>query len=258
MSNTSKTHTDAINASQLMDAIVTAPTWNQSIFTDSIQLFPNSVLSETLLHGGPQKPEACQDKRPLSEVSAELQKILKMTRQELMDASTRTPSNASKSLSLASSSLRLDPTKIEFFDRISIQLVQSMKTFEEAYDQQISSQVAGYYDHRFAGDTAIVNRQETIPGLGQAARDLNIAQESMLRTIEEVCGLQESISYLINPSSDIQKWIGQAKEDLLRSCSEDSGVQVTLDRLSTMSATLERAQQRIASGNGVDTRFYGK
>ncbi|KAF9400309.1 hypothetical protein BGX21_004563 [Mortierella sp. AD011] len=209
----SETHADAMNASHLMDSIVSSPAWNQGIFSDSIQLFPSDLLSEARLSGGPEQRKNDHFRRTLSETSAELQGSLKKIRLEIVDATTRDPSLGLK-LSPSSSSLRLDPTKIQLFDRASLQLIQSMEAFEDAYNRQISSQIAEYYSRRHGGDAAGVDEQDTIP----------------------------------DPSSETQRSIEQAKKDLLRSCSEDSGVQTTLDRLSTMSATLERARERIIAG----------
>ncbi|KAF9994613.1 hypothetical protein BGZ80_002843 [Entomortierella chlamydospora] len=244
----SETHADAMNASHLMDSIVSSPAWNQSIFSDSIQLFPSDLFSEARLSGGPEQRKNDYFRRTLSETSAELQESLKKIRLEIVDATARDPSLGLK-LSPSSSSLRLDPTRIQLFDRASLQLIQSMEAFEDAYNWQISSQIAEYYSRRHSGDAAGVGEQDTIPGLGLAARDLNTAQETMLNIIKNVCDLHESVSCITDPSSETQKSIEQAKKDLLRSCSEDSGVQATLDRLSTMSATLERARQRIIAGN---------
>ncbi|KAF9355767.1 hypothetical protein BGX26_006167 [Mortierella sp. AD094] len=214
----SETHADAMNASYLMDSIVSSPAWNQSIFSDSIQLFPSDLVSEAQLSRGPGQRKNDYSGRALSETSAELQESLKKTRLDIMNATTRDPSLASK-LSSSSSSLRLNPKRIQLFDRASLQLIQSMEAFEDAYNRQISSHIAGYYSRRHGDNVADIDEQDTIP----------------------------------DPSSETQKSIEQAKKDLLRSCSEDSSVQATLDRLSTMSATLERARQRIVAGNRVDT-----
>lgn len=41
--------TDAINASKLMDTILSTPSFHQSLFTDSVQLFPSHILQEARL-----------------------------------------------------------------------------------------------------------------------------------------------------------------------------------------------------------------
>ncbi|KAF9200495.1 hypothetical protein BGZ49_009286 [Haplosporangium sp. Z 27] len=241
-------HTDAMNASQLLDAIVSVPAWNQSIFTDSIQLFPSNILSEARLYSGPQRLENYYGEGTFSEISVEIQESLKKTRQDLVDAASQNPKLVSKLP--RSSTLSLDPAGLQSFDRASLQLVRSMQDFEDTYNRQMSSHVEEYSSHHL-GDSITTIKEDTIPGLGQAARDLNVAQEEMLKIIKNVCDLQDSVAQLAGPSSEIQMWIEQAKKELLRSCPEESSVQAMLDRLSAMSAILERARQRITANKTI-------
>lgn len=71
-------------------------------------------------------------------------------------------------------------------------------------------------------------------------------QESLLGMTNSIRDLQESVSSLSSPSSSIRSDLTQAKKGLLRG-SDDSDVDAMLDRLKTMSATLETALQRMKS-----------
>ncbi|KAF9434856.1 hypothetical protein BGZ76_007291 [Entomortierella beljakovae] len=222
MNDRVKIRNNALNASQLMDSIIISPAWNQNIFTDSVQLFPGEVLGES----------NWQEKFTVGfvELSAKLQETLKNTHQELIEAVGKNASLGSN-LHLPSSSLVIDNEKVRLFDKASLQLIQSMETFKKVYQSS---------DHgtksRIRQDD--LDEQDSIPGLGQAIRELNIAQDGLLSTVRSVGYLQGSVSSLANSTLGVQ----QVKEQLL--CSfEDSSVQATLERLTAMSTTLEKARQ---------------
>jgi len=161
-------------------------------------------------------------------------------------------------------------------------LVLLMSTFEHSYQQEISLHVANYHRSHDIGNGN--GQQDTIPGtvanfsfcmsaayllsiesngshktiavamhcpcwlpgLGEASRNLNTIQESLLDMTNGIRNIQESVSSLSSPTSSIRADLIQAKKGLLRG-SDDSDVETMLDRLLTMSATLETALQRMES-----------
>jgi len=70
-----------------------------------------------------------------------------------------------------------------------------------------------------------------------------MTQEALLNMMYNIRTVQETISHLTDPSSQTQRAIASAQQDLIRG-SDDATVETHLDRLYTMSASLERALQR--------------
>lgn len=84
---------------------------------------------------------------------------------------------------------------------------------------------------------------EKQPGLGEAARTLRSTQEALINMMANIRTVQDNMALLSDPSSKTNRAITSVQQDLIRG-SGDSGVEAHLDRLYSMSATLERALQR--------------
>ncbi|KAF9360718.1 hypothetical protein BGX34_007535 [Mortierella sp. NVP85] len=245
-----KNRADAMNACRLMDTLISTPDLNQTIFSDSIQLFSDDVLQEARATIGQLPAQEQTNQQFLEDMFLELQRALEKTQQEISIVLSQNPSlNAkaspsSSSPSLSSPSLKLSPDMLESLREATGRLVLLMSTFEHSYQQEISLHVANYHRSHNIGNGN--GQRDTIPGLGEASRNLNTLQESLLDMTNGIRDIQESVSSLSSPSSSIRADLIQAKKDLLRG-SDDSGVEAMLDRLLTMSATLETALQRMES-----------
>lgn len=77
----SKTRTDAINACKLMDTVLSTPSYHASLFTDSIQLFPDHILQDARLLSS--QPNNNQQPQDLNTIMADLQDLLETTRVEI-------------------------------------------------------------------------------------------------------------------------------------------------------------------------------
>ncbi|KAG0210246.1 hypothetical protein BGX33_005027 [Mortierella sp. NVP41] len=252
MSNTNdnaKTKAEAINACRLMDTVVTTPSWHQSLFTDSIQLFPDHILQEArhfdLQHsktshnrptGTGQQQQQPQQQQDLNIMMAELQSLVERTRLEISEAISKNPA-----LKSASSSLEMDAAALSSFDTASHKLIRAMNVFQDTYRQTNTSQLVRDYQQQY--DQHSSTEQDTVAGLGEAARNLRATQGALLDMMTNIHSVQENISLLTDPSSQTQSAIASVQQDLICG-SDDPAVEVHLDRLYTMSATLERALQR--------------
>lgn len=80
-------------------------------------------------------------------------------------------------------------------------------------------------------------------GLGEAAKTLRSTQEALFNMMANIRTVQDNMALLTDPSSKTNRALTSVQQDLIRG-SGDPGVEAHLDRLYTMSATLERALQR--------------
>ncbi|KAK3818821.1 MAG: hypothetical protein J3Q66DRAFT_338631 [Benniella sp.] len=246
-----KNRADAMNACRLMDTLISTPDLSRTIFSDSIQLFSDDVLQEARATIGQLPAQEQTNQQFLEDMFSELQRALEKTQQEMSiilsqnpNLNAKTSLSSSSSPSLSSPSLKLSPDMLESLREAAGRLVLLMSTFEHSYQQEISLHVANYHRSHNIGNGN--GQQDTIPGLGEASRNLNTIQESLLDMTNGIRDIQESVSSLSSPSSSIKADLIQAKKGLLRG-SDDPDVETMLDRLLTMSATLETALQRMES-----------
>ncbi|KAF8927778.1 hypothetical protein BGZ47_001954 [Haplosporangium gracile] len=116
-----------------------------------------------------------------------------------------------------------------------------MHTFHNSYQQYNTSQhVLAYHQQQQRG-SHLSSEQDTIPG--EAAKVLHSTQEALLNMMSNIRTVQDNMVLLTDPSSITNKAIVSIQQALIRG-SGDPGVEAHLDRLYTMSATLERALQR--------------
>ncbi|KAF9146787.1 hypothetical protein BG015_011493 [Linnemannia schmuckeri] len=234
----SRTKTDAINACRLMDTILSTPSFHQGLFTDSVQLFPNHILQDTRLQNHNTNSNSQQQTQDLNTIMTGLQSLLETTRLEINKALSKNPTWKS-----ASSSLEMDTSTLSAFDNASHQLMHAMHTFHNSYQQYNTSQhVLAYHQQQQRGSHPS-SEQDTIPGLGEAVKVLRSTQEALLNMMLNIRAVQDNLALLTDPSSMTSKAIASVQQDLIRG-SGDPGVEAHLDRLYTMSATLERALQR--------------
>ncbi|KAF9910478.1 hypothetical protein BX616_010852 [Lobosporangium transversale] len=242
--------TAAVNACRLMDSIMTTPTWNHSIFTDSVQLFSTDLLREAEEPQQKRYHQTISGTKTLETIFSEIQEALYAAQQRLESKLGEVPYNANYISS--SISLKLDQNMKASFDRATTELIRSMQKFEELYEQELSQSITAYHHrHHLCNESGDVTQlsskqqqQETVPGLGEAASSLNMEQNLLLSMLNDTHELQKSLVSLISPSSETQQNIQQAKKDLLRG-TDDPDVQSMLDRLKAMTHTLEKSRQRI-------------
>ncbi|KAK3829946.1 MAG: hypothetical protein JOS17DRAFT_775772 [Linnemannia elongata] len=235
----SKTRTDAINACKLMDTVLSTPSFHSSLFTDSVQLFPDQILQDAHLLSS--QSNSRQQPQDLNTIMADLQALLEMTRVEINKALSKTPA-----LKAASSSLEMNTSTLSAFDAASHQLIRAMNIFHNSYQQHNTSQhVLVYQQQKQQQQRGLhpSSEQDTIPGLGDAAKTLRSTQEALINMMANIRTVQDNMTLLTDPSSNTNRSITSVQQDLIRG-SGDPGVEAYLDRLYTMSATLERALQR--------------
>ncbi|KAG0230010.1 hypothetical protein BGX31_006007 [Mortierella sp. GBA43] len=242
-----------MSACRLMDTFISSPDWNRTIFTDSVQLFSDDILLDAQATAAarqqPPAQESRTDQRFLEDLFLELQESLKSTQKELSAILAQSPT-LNDPASLPSSSLKLNPVILDSLESATTRLLQLMNTFEQSYHQEISPHVQGYHRSRNPGGT---NERDTVPGLGEAARNMNRTQDTLLSIMDSIRDFQESVSSLSDPSSTTREEIIQARKDLLRG-SDDSNVETMLERLLVMSATLEIALERTRTHKTTTTR----
>ncbi|KAF9282945.1 hypothetical protein BGZ68_005647 [Mortierella alpina] len=229
--NATSSRVDAINACRLMDTLVSTPQWQQSIFTDSIQLFPDNLLLEAK-HSQAQDPA----QRPLDQILSELQGRLNNAQQKLGHF---LPKPKDQALATSSSSLRLDKSGLAALNKATKQLMETMDAFQRVFDQDISSHLQNY--QRRQQRTEI---QGTIPGLGLEARRLNETQRSLGEMLDNIRDIRGAVASLTEPPSRTQKALLDANRGLVHG-SDDADVHTMLERLAAMAATLERTLRRI-------------
>ncbi|KAF9145617.1 hypothetical protein BGX30_007952 [Mortierella sp. GBA39] len=235
----SKTKTDAINACKLMDTVLSTPSFHSSLFTDSVQLFPDHILQDARLLSNQSNNN--QQPQDLNTIMADLQALLETTRVEINKALSKTPA-----WKAASSSLEMNASTLSAFDTASHQLIRAMNIFHDSYQQHNASQhVLVYQQQRQQQQRGSrpSSEQDTIPGLGEAAMTLRSTQKALLNMMANIRTVQDNMALLTDPSSKTNRAITSVQQDLVRG-SGDPGVAAHLDRLYTMSATLERAMQR--------------
>ncbi|CAO3563986.1 unnamed protein product [Mortierella alpina] len=222
---------DAIKACRLMDTLISTPQWHQSVLTDSIQLFSDSLLTQAKHAQAARDPE----QRPLAQILSELQGLLDNAQQELGLFST-------KDLELANSSpsLRLDVASLAALNKATKQLLQTIETFQHDFEKDISSRLQHYQQQQHHP----TELQDTIPGLGPEARKLNETQRSLREMLDNIRAIRGAVATVTEPPSQTQQSLLLAKRGLVRG-SDDSDVQSMLERLAAMAATLERTLQRI-------------
>ncbi|KAF9961991.1 hypothetical protein BGZ70_008155 [Mortierella alpina] len=224
-------HADAINACRLMDTLISTPHWQQSVFTDSIQLFPNSLLTQAKHSQAAQDPE----QRTLGQILSDLQGLFDSAQQELGHFSAKDPGMAT-----SSPSLRLDAAGLTALNKATKHLLRTIDAFQHVYDQDISSRLQHYQQQQQQQQTEL---QDTVPGLGPEARKLNETQRSLREMLDTIRDIRGAVASVTEPPSQTQKTLLDAKRGLVRG-SDDSDVQTMLERLA-MAATLERTLQRI-------------
>ncbi|KAK3834555.1 MAG: hypothetical protein J3R72DRAFT_452117 [Linnemannia gamsii] len=233
-----ESRTDAINSCRLMDTVLSTPSFHQSLFTDSVQLFPDHILQEARHH----HESASQKQQDLNTFMTDLLSLVEQTRLEINEALLKNPA-----WKTVSPSLEMNTITLSSFDNASHQLVRTMQAFQKSYRQSNSSQnLLEYHQHqqqqqRYSSNFS--SEQDTVPGLGEASRALRSTQEALLNMMSNIRTVQETISLLTDPASQTKKAIAQIQQELIRG-SGDPGVEAYLDRLYTMSATFERALQR--------------
>ncbi|KAF9904811.1 hypothetical protein EC991_002315 [Linnemannia zychae] len=169
---------------------------------------------------------------------ADLLSLVEKTRLEISEALSQNPS-----WKTASPSLNMDTSTLSAFDNTFHQLIRAMHAFQESYQQSNSSQHVLEYREQQQRNSHLSSEHDTVPGLGDASRTLRSTQEALLNMMENIRTVQETISLLTDPTSKTQRAISHIRRDLICG-SGDPGVEEHLDRLYTMSATLERALQR--------------
>ncbi|KAF9129894.1 hypothetical protein BGW39_003743 [Mortierella sp. 14UC] len=218
-----------------MDTVLSTPSFHQSLFTDSVQLFPDHILQEARhLHS----THPTSQQQDLNAIMTDLLSLVEKTRLQINETLSQNPS-----WKTASPSLEMDASTLSSFDNASHQLVRAMHAFQESYQQSNSSQYILEYRKQQQRNSHLSSEQDTVPGLGEASRTLRSTQEALFNMMSNIRTVQETISLLTDPTSKTQKAIAHIQQDLIRG-SGDSGVEAHLDRLYTMSTTLERALQR--------------
>ncbi|KAF9195065.1 hypothetical protein BGZ50_005286 [Haplosporangium sp. Z 11] len=233
-----------------MDAIVSTPEWNQNIFTNSIQLFPDNILqlaNDTM----EQQSHLQQQQRPnskqksLKDMFTDLEASLQRTRQEIDHLAAKDPSLNTLQTSSSSPLLKLDASSLEALNRATERLLRSIATFQEAYDQEISPSLEEYRRHH---SSMPLKEQDTVPGLGQAARELNVTHEELLDMLNNIHKIKDSASTLMSSNSQNNVQLSKAKAYLIRG-SEDSDIEEMLKRLLQLAATLDRTLYRIGKSS---------
>ncbi|KAG9320567.1 hypothetical protein KVV02_002820 [Mortierella alpina] len=222
------TRVDAINACRLMDTLVSTPQWRQSLFADSIQLFPDNLLMQA-------KHSQAKDleQTPLDQILSDLQGLVNNAQKKLGHFLTEDPGLTTTTT--LSSSLRLDASGLSALNKATKQLVETMDAFQHVFDQDISSHLQTY-PHR-------TEPKDTIPGL--EARSLNKTQQSLREMLDNIRNIRGAMESLTDPqTSQTQRTLLDAKRGLVRG-SDDSDVRAMLERLAAMAATLERTLRRI-------------
>ncbi|KAF9340599.1 hypothetical protein BGZ91_001170 [Linnemannia elongata] len=235
----SKTRSDAINACKLMDTVLSTPSLHSSLFTDSVQLFPDHILQDAHLLSS--QSNNSQQPQDLNTVMADLQALLETTRVEINKVLSMTPA-----WKTTSSSLVMNTSTLSAFDTASHQLIRAMKLFHDSYQQQSTSQHVLVYQQQQQQQQRgphPSSELDTIPGLGEAAKTLRSTQEALFNMMANIRTVQDNMALLTDPSSKTNRALTSVQQDLIRG-SGDPGVEAHLDRLYTMSATLERALQR--------------
>ncbi|ORZ05721.1 hypothetical protein BCR41DRAFT_176436 [Lobosporangium transversale] len=161
--------TAAVNACRLMDSIMTTPTWNHSIFTDSVQLFSTDLLREAEEPQQKRYHQTISGTKTLETIFSEIQEALYAAQQRLESKLGEVPYNANYISS--SISLKLDQNMKASFDRATTELIRSMQKFEELYEQELSQSITAYHHrHHLCNESGDVTQlsskqqqQETVP-----------------------------------------------------------------------------------------------